>query len=416
MPGYATHGQLPLDGVRVCDFTWIVAGPQATRILADLGADVVKVENESHLDSMRLGLQQDPSNPSINGSGFHSNFNRNKKGISANVHHPDGREAIERLIARSDVVIENFSAGALSRMGFDYERLNELRPNIIYVSLSGFGHEGRDSSYVTWGPTAQAVSGVTYMSGLPDQPPAGWGFSYLDHTAGYYGALATLMALHHRRRTGEGQHIDMSQVETGMVLGGVPILDYQINHREFRRIGNRSHRPSLAPHGMYRCAPVDTDDDRWIAIACEKETQWHGICGVLGIESLMNDSRFNTNTDRLEHQDELDTIIETQTRERDQRELMYALQSVNVPAGAAQNMADKMEQDPQLRDRGFYQTAPHTELGVHRFEGFPAHFSQARWRLDRGAPTYGEDTVTVLRDMLGFSEAEIKRMQSELAV
>lgn len=416
MSGYAEHGQLPLDGVRVCDFTWIVAGPQATRILADLGAEVVKVENESHLDSMRLGLQQDPSNPSINGSGFHSNFNRNKKGISANVHHPDGRKAVERLIAQSDVVIENFSAGALSRMGFDYERLKELRPNIIYVSMSGFGHEGRDSSYVTWGPTAQAVSGVTYMSGLPDQPPAGWGFSYLDHTAGYYGALATLIALHHRRRTGQGQHIDMSQVETGMVLGGVPILDYQINQREFKRIGNRSLRPSLAPHGMYRCAPVGTDDDRWIAIACEKETQWRAICGVLGIEHLMNDSRFSTNTERVEHQDELDTIIATQTREHDQRKLMYALQAVNVPAGAAQNMADKMEKDPQLRDRGFYQTAPHTELGLHRFEGFPAHFSQARWRLDRGAPTYGEDTVTVLRDMLGFSEAEIKRMQSELAV
>ena len=416
MPGHDTDRRLPLDGVRVCDFTWIVAGPQATRILADLGADVVKVENESYLDSMRRGLQRDPANPSINGSGFHSNFNRNKRGISANIHHPDGRKAVERLIASSDIVIENLSAGAFARMGFSYERLCELRPDIIYVSMSGFGHEGRDSSHTTWGPTAQAVSGATYMSGQPYQPPAGWGFSYLDHTAGYYGAAAMLIALHYRRRTGQGQHVDMSQVETGMVLGGVPMLDSQINGRVFERIGNRSRQPDLAPHGMYRCAAEGADDDRWIAIACEQEDQWQAICGLLGLDTLADDSRFADNAARVEHQDDLDAAIEERTRGWDQRELMYALQARGVPAGAAQNIADKMERDPQLRDRGFYRTAPHAELGVHRFEGFPARFSRGRWRLDRGAPAYGEDTFEVLRDLLGFSEEEIGRMQSELAV
>ena len=143
---------LPLDGIRVCDFSWIVAGPQATRILADLGADVVKVENESHLDSMRIGLQQDMDRPSLNRSGFHSNFSRNKRAITANLYHPKGREAVERLLAVSDVVIENYSAGAFARMGFPWGRLQEINPSLIYVSVSGFGHVGRDRHLWHLGP------------------------------------------------------------------------------------------------------------------------------------------------------------------------------------------------------------------------------------------------------------------------
>ena len=180
---------LPLEGVRVCDFTWIVAGPQATRILADMGAEVIKVENESSLDALR------------GSPGLHNNFHRNKLAITANIHHPKGREVVERLIAASDIVIENFSTGTLARMGFPYERLQELRSDIIYISLSGYGQVGRDSGFGTWGPTAQGASGLTAMSRLPGQPPAGWGYSYLDHTGGFYGAIAALMALWHRERT-----------------------------------------------------------------------------------------------------------------------------------------------------------------------------------------------------------------------
>ena len=260
----------PLAGVRVVDFTWIVAGPQATRILADFGADVIRVENEGHLDSLRGGLPPDDGPPTVNRSGIFNNFNRNKRGITANIHHSRTRELIEQLIAGADAVTENYSPGAFARMGFSFERLRELNPNIIYLSLSGYGHYGRDSSYVTWGPTAQAVSGLTYLSGLPDQPPAGWGYSYLDHSAGYYGAIALLLALRRRERIEGAQRIDLSQVETGMVMCGVTMLDSQINGRPSERIGNRSRHPALAPHGAYRCA----GDDRWIAIAVESEAHW----------------------------------------------------------------------------------------------------------------------------------------------
>lgn len=407
---------LPLAGLRVCDFTWIVAGPQATRILADLGADVVKVENESYIDSMRLGLQRPGEPMSLNGSGFHSNFNRNKRGITANLHHPNGREVVERLITQSDVVIENFSAGAFERMGFGWERLQELNPQAICVSLSGFGQVGRDRLHITWGPTAAAVSGATQMSGLPDEEPAGWGYSYLDHTAGYYGAVAVLMALLHRRRTGEAQHVDIAQIETGMVLTAVPVLDYQVNGRKYQRIGNRSEYPAIAPHNTYRCAGDDFEDDRWIAIVAETEEQWAALCDVLGRSEMASDQRFISNDARKRNEDELDAVITALTRPKSARDLMHALQARGVPAGLCQRTDDKMENDEQLSARGFYPSAPHDELGEHRYEGFPVQFSDARWRMVRGAPLLGDDTVEVLTDLLGYSEAEVSQMMAELAV
>ena len=403
---------LPLDGIRVTDFSWIVAGPQATRILADLGADVVKVENESYLDSMRIGLRQDPDNPSFNRSGFHSNLSRNKRGITANLHHPKGREAVERLLAVSDVVIENYSAGAFARMGFSWERLQEINPSLIYVSVSGFGHVGRDSSYGTWGPSAQAVSGATAMSGLPDQPPAGWGFSYLDHSAGYYAAIAVLMALHHRARTGEAQHVDMSQIECGMVVSAVPMLDYQVNGRTYERVGNRSRHPATAPHNTYPCA----GDDRWIAIAVDDEEQWASLCDVLGLEEMREAAEFGGIEARKAHEDALDAAIAAVTCERDPFDLMIELQSRGVPAGVCQRTDDKQERDPQLAERGFYPTAPHEELGEHRFEGLPMQFSGARWRVDRGAPLLGEHNHAVLTELLGYDDEEFAAMLAELAI
>ena len=399
---------LPLEGIRVCDFSWIVAGPQATRILADLGAEVIKVENADHLDAVR----RMPGEPGPNRRGMHNNFNRNKLGITANLTHPGGRELVERLIGVSDLVVENYSPGAFARMGFPYERLRELRPDIVYLSISGYGHLGRDASYVTWGPTAQAVSGATAVSGLPDQPPAGWGYSYLDHTAGYYGAIAALMALYHRAQTGEGQHVDLSQVETGMLLAGVQMLDFQVNGRPSERIGNRSRWPAVAPHGIYPCA----GEDRWIAIAVEDDACWRALCAELGLPALAADERFTTNEGRVAHQDALDAAIASCTPEREAHELMEALQSRGVPAGVVQTMEDRMERDPQLADRGFYPVAAHPEMGDHRFEGVPMRFSKARWRLDRGAPLLGEHTREIATGLLGYSEAEYETLVEEGAV
>ena len=401
----------PLAGVRVVDFTWIVAGPQATRILADLGADVIRVENASHLDSMRLTASVDEAALSVNQSGLFNNMNRNKRGLTANLYHSRGRELVEKLIAGADAVSENFSPGAFERMGFGWERLRELNPSIIYLSISGYGHVGRDSSHVTWGPTAQAVSGLTHLSGLPDQPPAGWGYSYLDHSAGYYGAIALLLALRRRAHVEGPQRIDLSQVETGMVMCGDSMLDAQVNRRVSERIGNRSRHPELSPHGAYRCA----GDDRWIAIAVESDEQWASLCEELGAAALASDARFTTNAGRVAAQEELDAALTTHTRGREPRALMYALQARGVPAGLAQTTEDKMEHDPQLAARGFYRSAPSPELGDHYFEGLPFLLRDLGWEVQRGAPALGEHVDDVL-SQLGCTPEEIAALRAEAAV
>jgi crotonobetainyl-CoA:carnitine CoA-transferase CaiB-like acyl-CoA transferase len=204
----------------------------------------------------------------------------------------------------------------------------------------------------------------------------------------------------------------MSQVETGMVLGGVPMLDYQVNNREYTRVGNHSRWPAIAPHAIYRCA----GDDRWIAIVAETEEQWRELCAGLGVADLANDARFATNEARLAEQEALDAAIIERTREFDPHELMYTLQARGVPAGVCQTMEDRMEVDPQLADRGFYPTAPHGELGEHRFEGLPITFSEARWRIDRGAPLLGEDGHRVLTEMLGYSDEDFARLLAEAAL
>ena len=301
-------------------------------------------------------------------------------------------------------------------MGFSWDRIQELNPTAIYISLSGFGHTGRDRSYITWGPTAAAVSGCTQMSGFPDKEPAGWGYSYLDHTAGYYGAIAALMALHHRKNTGESQYVDISQIETGMVLTGVPLLDYQVNSRSYQRIGNRSRYPAVAPHNTYRCKQDNKGRDSWIAIVVEETLQWNALCDLIGDPRLRDDPRFKDNESRKKNEDVLDEILNEFTVENEAQSLMYRLQSIGVPAGLCQRTDDKMGSDEQLLFREFYPSAPHDHLGEHRYEGYPAKFSDARWKMERGAPLLGQDTFDVLTNLLGYSPEEVANMIAELAV
>lgn len=403
--------------MRVVDFSWIVAGPQATRILADLGADVIRMEYEGRVDSVRMGNPASGAPPgSLDHSGMFSNFNRNKRSATLNVRHPAGMALLHDLLRVSDVVIENFSARVFESWGLSYDEMAALNPGIIYVSVSGFGHLGRDKEYVTWGPTAQAVSGLTAMSGLPGHPPAGWGYSYLDHTAGYYAALAIQMALLHRERTGHGQYIDLAQVETGMVLAGTQILDAAVNGRSYLESGgppgNRSREPRIAPHNTYRCR----GDDRWVTIVCETEEHWRALCHVIGDPAWTADECFRTNAARYQHQDALDARLESWTRELDPYDVMYLLQAAGVPAGVVQNQRDKSERDPQLHARGFYQTADHPNLGPHAYEGLPAHFERSTWQIRRGAPLLGEHTAAVYGDLLGRTDTELADLAAEAAI
>lgn len=399
-----------LEGIRVVDFSWIVAGPTCTRILADFGAEVIRVEFEHSMDYIRAAYAAG-GNP--NASGMFNNLNRNKLSVTLNVLHPRGTEILHDLIAASDIVVENFSATVLERWGLDYEMQRSIRPDIVYLSLSGFGHTGRDKEYVTWGPTAQAISGLTYMSGLPGEEPAGWGFSYMDHTAGYYGAMACVMALHHRNRTGEGQWIDLSQVESGVALTGTAILDRTVNGRQYRREGNppgnRSPHPGVAPHNTYRCE----GKDQWCAITVFDDKQWANFVQAIGAPDWTGDPRFATNDGRYDNQDELDSLIETWTSHHTPHQVFHKLQAAGVIAGAVQSPKVKVDEDPQLKHRNFLPEVEHAELGKAKFEAEPMRLSRSPWELRRASPLLSEHSDYVFSEILGLESEEIAALMVE---
>ena len=402
-----------LEGVRVVDFTWIVAGPQGTRILADFGAEVIKIENEQTLDSVRLGAPMAGGEKGVNRAALWNYFNRSKKSVTLNVRHPRGLELVKKLISISDVVVENFGSRVLESWGLDYEEMCRLRPDVVYLSCSGFGHSGPLRDYSTWGPTSQALSGLTLMSGLPGHPPAGFGYSYMDHTAGYYAAMAILMALHYRNRTGQGQYIDLSQTEAGIACTGPAVLDFSVNGRRYRRpdypVGNRSLHPAVAPHNTYRCK----GEDRWCVITIFNEQEWRAFCEAIGSPSWTHDSRFATNSRRVENQDELDCHIEEWTRDRTPEEVFIILQKAGVTAGAVQNARDRVEYDPQLRARDFFPTVDNPEFGPHKVDGVPTHLSRSPGYVHSHAPLLGQDNEYVFGELLGCSPEELDELKAE---
>src|SRR5215470_1842110 len=306
-----------LDGVRILDFTWVVAGPVATRILADQGAEVIKIERR---DSLDLGSRR---------GGFTGNLFRGKESTVINMADARGREIARQLVAISDVVIDNFSARVMHNWGMDYESIKKIKPDIIAVSMSGFGHTGPQKDYVSYGPTLQALSGYTLLMRHPGREPAGWGYSYAYMSGGYSGALAVLMALWHRKRTGQGQFVDLSQFETISSVVGPAMLDILNNKNTIAPFGNRSQEAPAAPHGVYRCH----GEDRWCAITIFTEEEWQGFCHALGDPTWTKDIRFATLSMRMQHQEILNQRVEEWTALHTAEEVMTRLQQARVPAG-----------------------------------------------------------------------------------
>jgi benzylsuccinate CoA-transferase BbsF subunit len=345
------------------------------------------------------------------GGGF-NNHNTGKLGITLNLRSPRARELLERLVRISDVVAENFAAGVMERLGFGYERLCALRPDVIYVSNSGFGASGPYRSFKTWGPIVQAISGLTFTSGLPDHEPAGWGFSYMDHTGGYYMAIAILMALYHRARTGEGQWVDMACTEAGATLNGPATLDWTVNHRPMRRPGsphsNRNDWPPMAPHGIY---PAHGDDS-WLAIACRDDADWRELARVLD-RPFTREARFAGLAGRLEAQDDLDREIASWTREHEANAAARTLVAAGVPAAAVARPEERIERDPNTSAWGLWPEVEHGAMGRVRVDGLPVHLSRTDWSIARGAPCLGEHNQRVFGDLLGLSSGEIDALRAD---
>jgi crotonobetainyl-CoA:carnitine CoA-transferase CaiB-like acyl-CoA transferase len=416
-----------LADVRILDFTWFLASSGATRFLAALGAECLKVEWKGNPDT-RIGAMAPVGGREARRSatgplkgvtdtdmgGQFNNKNAGKRGISLNVRDPRGLDIAKRLVELSDIVAEGFSPGVMDRWGLGYDALRAIRPDVIYAQQSGFGSAGTHGRYRAVGPIAAAMSGLSEMSGLPEPAmPAGWGYSYLDWIGAYSFAFAMLTALYHREATGEGQWIDASQCEAGLFLGGTAYLDWAANGREWGRTGNRSIYKPAAPHGAYRTE----GDDRWIAIACFDEDEWRGLVDTLANPAWAGGPRFATLPDRVAHQDELDRLVEAETRSRDGYELMERLQAAGVPAGVCQNAEDKCDRDPQLAKLDWLTELTGTKIGEWPVVEVPLHFSETPpfvgGRIDRAAPTYGEDNELILGDLLGISTKEIRQLAED---
>jgi crotonobetainyl-CoA:carnitine CoA-transferase CaiB-like acyl-CoA transferase len=426
----------PLAGVRIFDFSWFLATAGGTRFLAALGAECIKVEWKSNPDSRLAPTAMAPAggrdardratgpieavsaeeagddNHHMGGQ-FHIK-NPGKLGISLNVRDPRGLEIAKRLIAMSDVVAEGFSPGVLERWGLGYDVLRSLKPDIIYAKQSGMGSEGTYGRLRTVGPVAQAFSGISEMSGLPEPAlPAGWGYSYLDWIGAYSFAVAIIAALYHRNATGSGQRIDASQSEAGLFVAGSSYLDWSANGRAWRRTGNRSPFKPAAPHGAYRCAGTDS----WLAIACFNVDEWRGLCRVAGHDEWGRDPRFGTLPDRLAHQDELDALVTGWTSGQDSYAAMQALQEAGVPAGVCQTAADRCDRDPQLRHLNWMTELRGTKIGTWPVPEVPVKMSGATvtvgGTINRGAPCYGEDNAYVYGELLGMSDGEIAELAAD---
>ncbi len=414
----------PLAGIRVVDFTWVRAGPWAARWLATFGAEVIKVEWPENLDILRLNRFTVPPGvePGPNSTGQFADPNANKLGISVNVRTPKGLELVQRLISVSDIVIENFSSRIMERWGLGYSELRKLRPDIIYVSMAGFGQTGRNHWHGTMGPAAQALSGLTFLSGLPENPPAGWGWSYLDDTGGMYGAMCALTALRHRSATGQGQHVDLSQMITGITLVGPAFLDRTVNGRESRREGyppgnrtvwpgaptiNNYRGPTVAPHNAYRTKGGGYND--WCVIACFSDQEWQSLVQLMGNPAWATDSSLNTLPGRLQRQEETDQDIEKWTLTLEKYALTKKCQAAGVRAIAVQSSQDRVEHDPQLRERGMYTELEHPMLGTWKFQNAPFKLSKSPAEVYRPPPMIGEHNKEVMEELLGISHQELQQ-------
>ncbi len=385
---------LPLDGVRILDFTWVVAGPVATRILADHGAEVIKIERKvpPPLGNRKAGLQCD--------------LHRGKLSAAINMSHRRGLELVRRLAAKCDLVMDNFSARVMRSWGMDYENLRRIKPDIICISMSGLGHTGPRASYVSYGPTLQALSGYTLLMQDSNGAPAGYGYSYADMGGGYTGALAALIALWHRRRTGEGQFIDLSQFEAVTSVVGPALLDIAVNGRAQHAPLYESQEAPAAPHGVYRCRALDGDDDRWVAIAVRSEAEWRRFIDLLGSPRWADDPRFRTMYLRMRNRDELDVHVGRWTAMRSAEDAMVELQRAGIAAGVVSNGVDLCERDPQLRARGFWAEAPARDGSAPRVTGIPFKLSGGSGRVRWVAPEVGENNDYVLGELLGINKAE----------
>lgn len=380
-----------LCGVRVLDLTRLLAGPYATRILADFGAEVIKIQSK-----------KTASGAESNTSTYFNSWNRNKLSIALDMSYPEARELFFKLVAISDIVIENFTPRVMENWGLGYEKLTSVNPDLIMASMSGMGQTGPWRNYVAFGPTIQALSGLTYLTSFNEDAPLGPGYPYGDIVAGLYAVIAILAALEYRDREGIGQHIDLSEYEALCSLIGPTFLDILVNQKEVLPQGNKPDYISAAPYGCYKCS----GPDRWCVIAVFKEAEWQALCRAMGDPEWTQQEKFSVSSNRKKHGAELDKLVEQWTITQEAENLMSLLQGAGVPAGVVQN-AEDLANDPHLQARDYFVRLEHPVLGTTISDASPIRFINSKPEPFKAAPLLGKDNRYVYMNLLGLEETEL---------
>lgn len=389
----------PLEGVRVLDFMWVVAGPSSTRYFADYGATVVKVESVEHIDMLRTVGPLKDHIPGPERSVAYATINAGKRGLTLNLSDPRGREVAMKLAEWADVVTESFAPGAIGRLGLDYESIKEVNPDIIMLSSSLNGQTGPLSKLSGIGTMGMHIAGFGELAGWPDRAPAGPAGAYTDYIVPKYTAAIILAALDRRDRTGEGMYIDLAHSETAQQFLAPALLDYFVNDRVIARRGNRS--PEHAPHAVYPAS----GDDLWAAIAVLNDEQWQGLCRALERSDWANDASLATAEGRLKCSDDLDAAIAAWTADRTLDDIEKTLQAQGVPVHRVSSSED-LWSDPQIEARGHFVTLPHPECETMPVEASRMVFSHTPAQITRPGPTFGQDNEYILKEVLGYSDDE----------
>jgi crotonobetainyl-CoA:carnitine CoA-transferase CaiB-like acyl-CoA transferase len=381
-----------LNGIRVVDLTRIVAGPYTTRMLADFGAEVIKVQSAK----MATGIES-------NTTPYFCAWNRNKRSITLDMDYHEARQLFFKLVKISDVVVENFSPRVMSNWDLDYATLKRSNKRLIMLSMSGTGQNGPWKDFVAYGPTLQSLAGLTYLTSYSHDAPMGLGYAHADIISGLYGVISILAALEHRDRCGQGQYIDLSEYEAVCTSIGPALIDAYFNNHQIVPTGNHTeHRPA-APYGCYKCS----GEDRWIVITVFSEDEWQSLCGLLGNPDWTKAHKFSSLAGRMKHRAMLDRHIGEWTAGQTAEKVVDDLQKEGIAAGVVQN-AEDLANDPQLSARDFFTSLSHPVLGEIKTDTYPIKFKNSRQPTWKASPLLGEENQYVFEELLGMKKTTIQ--------
>ena len=402
--------RMPLKNYRVLDLSRIWAGPYCTKLFADMGAEIIKMESLSVYDSHRGPVSPargiaaypdaEPGEEPWNRNGWFNCLHMSKYGVTLELTKPEGRRVFEQLVSISDVVIENFRQGSLERLGYSYQELRSHRPDLIYVSMPAFGNTGPWKGYLGYGIGQEQLSGMAHMTGYRGEGPMKSGINHGDPITGSHAAGVLMAALRNRRKTGKGMFIDVSQQESSVALMGPEVLAYQMTGKEPERLGNRSRW--YAPANSYPCA----GEDRWVTIAATNEKQWRNLVQAMDAPGMAEDPRFITADKRQENHDDLDAAISEWTVVREASDITQRLQNAGVPSGPVLRGPDLLE-DPHYKDRSTFVTVDHSQVGPKQYPGIPWKMSGTPGRVRWPSPTLGQHNRDIYGELLGLTGAEI---------